>query len=192
MASDKHNEQEFYAATTMLTEGSLGTYSPKIFSMHGRVGRLRFIGYLMLAAFLVVAAYLFIAVLGNAVIAPDAPEENNALLMALGMGLIAALLGPYFVYAKRRLNDMNRDGRWLFLIFVPVANVLFHFYLMFAKGDGGSNDYGPSAIENPRFMWIVGVLPVVVTGLVFGAAVIFLLGLEKYGQQMNAIMQFHQ
>lgn len=187
MDSNNYNEKVRYGNVV----SALTTYSPRIFSIHGRLGRLRFIGYQMLTAFLVLLSYLLLVELGNAVIMPEDPAENSVLLITLGGGLVAVLLGAYFIYAKRRLNDMNRVGWWALLSLIPGVNVLFHLYLMFAEGNNGANDYGPSAKDNPRFMWIVGLLPVVVTGLLFGTAVVFLLGLEKYAQ-MNSMLQFHQ
>lgn len=33
-----------------------------------------------------------------------------------------------------RLNDLGKKATWLFICLIPIANIIFSFYLLFAKG----------------------------------------------------------
>ena len=48
-----------------------------------------------------------------------------------------------FVFTIRRLHDRNHTGWLSLLILVPLLNLIFILYLIFAKGDDRSNQYGP-------------------------------------------------
>jgi uncharacterized membrane protein YhaH (DUF805 family) len=49
-----------------------------------------------------------------------------------------------FAVTVRRCHDLGRSG-WLTLLgFVPLVNLAFGLYLLFAKGQSGSNAYGPA------------------------------------------------
>ena len=46
----------------------------------------------------------------------------------------------------RRLHDRDHSGWLSLLMFVPVLNIIFALYLVFAKGDEKSNSFGPQRI----------------------------------------------
>ncbi len=76
------------------------------------------------------------------------------------------------MFAKRRLNDLNRSGWWYLLTLVPVVNFLLAIYLLFFPGTDGPNNFGPAPAANSMgvliLAWIVPVF--VIIGI--GAAVI--------------------
>jgi len=47
----------------------------------------------------------------------------------------------------RRLHDLGLSGFWTLLIFVPIVNIVFNFYLYFRRGQDMTNKYG----EKPSF-----------------------------------------
>lgn len=51
----------------------------------------------------------------------------------------------------RRLHDINIIGGWCFVIFLPVFNLIFLLFLLFAAGTNGPNQYGeqPSDSTHP-------------------------------------------
>jgi uncharacterized membrane protein YhaH (DUF805 family) len=76
-----------------------------------------------------------------------------------------ALIVVWIMFAKRRLNDLNRNGWWLLLAFVPFANFLLTIYMMFFPGTDGDNDYGAVPVENTLgvqiLAWLMPVLMIV-------------------------------
>lgn len=42
----------------------------------------------------------------------------------------------------RRLHDLNRNGFWSLLVFVPVASFFLFLYLCSFRGTRGRNSYG--------------------------------------------------
>lgn len=49
--------------------------------------------------------------------------------------------------AIRRFHDINRQGLWVLLLFVPILNFFVFLYLIFHIGTTGPNDYGPDPLE---------------------------------------------
>jgi uncharacterized membrane protein YhaH (DUF805 family) len=44
--------------------------------------------------------------------------------------------------SAKRCHDLGRSGWWMILLFLPIANLIFGLYLLFAPGEQGSNAYG--------------------------------------------------
>ena len=66
------------------------------------------------------------------------------MILPVFVGMMAYTFG----YARRRLNDLNQSG-WLSLILlVPLVSFFFGLYMLFSRGTGGSNNYGPMPTEN--------------------------------------------
>lgn len=63
----------------------------------------------------------------------------GSILYVIGCIIIAIFNIGILAY---RCHDLNRSGWWLLIGFIPVLNVLFFIYLLFAKGTEGYNDYG--------------------------------------------------
>jgi heme/copper-type cytochrome/quinol oxidase subunit 2 len=60
------------------------------------------------------------------------------------------------MFAKRRLNDLNRSGWWFLLLIVPIVNLLMAIYLVFFPGSDGSNNFGPAPKANSLGVMILG------------------------------------
>lgn len=50
----------------------------------------------------------------------------------------------------RRLHDIDRSGWWTMLLFVPIVNFLFIFYLLIKSGTRGENKYGSPVVINKK------------------------------------------
>lgn len=63
------------------------------------------------------------------------------------IGLLYPIVSIYFAVvgvflAIRRLHDLGMSG-WLYLLmFIPLVNLIFGLYILFAKGDAGDSVYG--------------------------------------------------
>jgi uncharacterized membrane protein YhaH (DUF805 family) len=127
-----------------------GTYEPKIFAIHGRIGRLRYLAYGWAVMFVAWCAVAIIAAMLSAVLG-----GAGALL---GIALYVPAVGVSLIMVKRRLNDLDHSGWLSLLMLVPLVNFIFGLYLMFGAGTPGPNNYGLPPSKNPRLLWIVGLL----------------------------------
>ena len=104
------------------------TQPVRIFSVSGRIGRVRYIAYGL--AFLVIA---MIAHIGG-MINQGAGRESGTVVLAV----LAALLVLGLMLTIQRCHDFNASG-WLSLLgFLPIVNLVFWF----TPGTTGPNRYG--------------------------------------------------
>ena len=140
---------------SVLNEVVDATYQPNVFSFHGRIGRLRYLGYCFAAT---LVGYLLL-VPGGLLLAAG---EGKPLLQGVGallvgvayIGMIALTWG----YMVRRLNDLDRTGWLSLLMLVPLLNLILALYLIFARGNDGANRYGPAPVANPPGMFLVALI----------------------------------
>jgi uncharacterized membrane protein YhaH (DUF805 family) len=144
------------------------TYQPRIFSLNGRIGRLRYIAYSWLSS--VVATILAAVLVGLLSSLSFISGQTGTILTWIAyLPVVAAGV----IMAKRRINDMDKSGWLSLLIFVPLVNVFFGFYLMLKGGTQGANRFGPAPATNPRSIVILAwLLPIVVlVGLIAAVAI---------------------
>jgi uncharacterized membrane protein YhaH (DUF805 family) len=55
--------------------------------------------------------------------------------------LLISLIIAIVMICIKRLHDTNHRGKWLFLIFVPIANIYLLYLLFLKKGDIEYNRY---------------------------------------------------
>ncbi|HEB58951.1 MAG TPA: DUF805 domain-containing protein [Gammaproteobacteria bacterium] len=136
----------------------------KIFSAAGRMGRLRYIAYNLLATVVffviyIVAAMIFGAMAGAMGVAgsPEGAMFGGGLIFVIFLVLFILALVLKFMWAVQRSHDMNTSG-WLSLILlVPLAEFVFWF----APGTDGENQYGPPPPPNSAGVVVAIVLPFV-------------------------------
>lgn len=59
-----------------------------------------------------------------------------------GLVLLTIVGIPWMMLMVRRLHDLNRNGFWSLLVFVPVASFFLFLYLCCFRGTRGRNSYG--------------------------------------------------
>lgn len=130
-----------YAAPTAdmsLADDRSDTYEPSPFSLRGRIGRVRWLGYCggiwLLALVSLGTASGFLPVL-------------TALTPALSGTILFAVV---LVMGARRLNDMNHSAWWTFLSMAPFLNLIYWLWLLFGRGTDGRNEYGPAPSANTK------------------------------------------
>ena len=133
------------------------TYNPKIISFQGRIGRLRYLAYNIGATFLLMLVMM--PLIGMSTFVGGAAGGETG-MSAMGMvGIIVYYVAAILIsvmYAKRRLNDLNRSGWWFLLFIVPIVNLLLAIYLIFFPGTEGSNNFGPAPMANSIGVMILG------------------------------------
>lgn len=101
----------------------------RVLSPHGRIGRIRFIGFS--AGFSVL-----VLLLAGVAVGLTSANPNTAVLVVVAA--YVALLAIQLLLAIQRSHDMNATGWLSLIVFVPIAALVFWF----VPGTKGQNDYG--------------------------------------------------
>lgn len=131
----------------------------KIVSLKGRIGRLRYLVYSMLAMLLVGVVVALLAGLlgafGNAHLWFGRGGVPTFMLVVLALLMFL----PAIVLAVRRLNDFNASGLLVLLMFVPLVNMILTLLLLLMPGTAGANRYGlpppPNSTAVKIGAWII-------------------------------------
>lgn len=134
------------------------TYEPAFASLHGRIGRARYLAYTILPWILLMIASVILGMFARRIPIAD-------MLFWL---LYIPVLGLLFVMSIRRLNDMNLSG-WLSLLgLIPIINLLLWVGLMAAPGTDGPNRHGPAPGGNTTAVLIAAWAGPILVVLSFG------------------------
>ena len=132
------------------------TYSEvKPFSVSGRIGRVRFFGYIMVFSLLIYVPFI---VLGLVLAAVGVPKA--VLMDMVGIGYVVVMV-LNFMLAIQRAHDFNRSGWMALLVFIPLLNIIFWVL----PGTDGENRFGKKTPPNPG--WLVWLMMIsLILGLV--------------------------
>ncbi len=109
-----------------------------VFSMKGRLGRLRYLAYGFGVA---LVGQLLLAMMGGMGAALQSDTGNIMSLVGIGVVYIAMTVISIML-AVQRLHDLDKTG-WLYLlILVPLVNIIFGLYMLFARGTQTTNRFG--------------------------------------------------
>lgn len=135
------------AAVNDLEDEDVGFSDPKIWSASGRIGRLRYMAYMMMG-------YLIFAVIGG-VTAVASPKLGAPVLASLlfGVGGIAYLVLVVFS-AIQRSHDMDWSGWTILLAIIPLVGLIW----IFKGGTPGGNRFGAPPSPNTLGVKIAGSL----------------------------------
>ena len=120
--------------------------NPSLFSFRGRLGRLAHVLQsvaIMAAVFIVAGSLTALILTFETLFAP-----NGTLLVLSGIGALIGYVVAVFLLAcisVKRLHDLNLSGWFYWVTLIPVANILFGLYMLFAPGTDGPNRYGPKS-----------------------------------------------
>jgi uncharacterized membrane protein YhaH (DUF805 family) len=164
------------------------SYDPRIFSLQGRIGRLRYLAYGAAGALVggIVMAIILIAAKSLFGLAVDGAAFKS-LIYILYIPIVAFTVAM----AKRRLNDLGHTGWLAVLALVPLVNVIIGLYLTFGRGMQGPNKYGLPPAKNTTLVIIGGLLlPIVaVIGIVAAVAIP---AYQTYVQRAHAVQHANQ
>ena len=151
------------AAVADVYDDNAGVQPVKLFSAKGRIGRLRFMAYMLYSYLLCILAS---AILGGIA---------GFMGMGSGVGIVVATalaLIPYFIFyvlvAIQRTHDMDWSGWMLLLALIPLVGLIW----IFKAGTPGPNRFGapppPNNLAIQIGAWLLPVITLV--GLVIGVA----------------------
>jgi uncharacterized membrane protein YhaH (DUF805 family) len=139
------------------------TYLPSLWSVNGRIGRVRYLAYANAMSFIV---FGIIAV--GAVLMAASPMLGMAVIGLTYLAMIPASL----IIGRRRLHDLGRSGWFLLLFLVPLVNIGVGLWMLFGAGNEGSNEYGPAPAANTTGVLVLAWGALVLSALIgIGAAV---------------------
>jgi len=164
------NANPYSAPDAALDTGQDALYQPKIFSFNGRIGRMRYLAYSIGVNIILMAVMIPLGGAGG-LMGGEADMSMIAMLV-IGIFYIATFVIS-IMFAKRRLNDLNRSGWWFLLFLIPIVNLLFAIYILFFPGTDGDNNFGPAPAANSIGVLILGwVFPVImILGIVAAVAI---------------------
>ena len=134
---------------------------PNFFSLSDRVGRVRYLAYILgaltscglLLILIYIAAFLLPAGLGK-------------LVSATSYIMIKSVIFPLivFVMSIRRLHDLDLSGWWSLLALIPLVPIV----LVLIPGKKEANRFGPVPAPNPTSLKLAAiVLPCALVGLYY-------------------------
>ena len=181
MSAEMAADNPYSAPGADLDNGHDELYKPKILSFNGRIGRLRYLAYSVGTGFLLMLAMVPLVGASALMGAGADPSAMGALATVAITVIYVAMLVLSVMFAKRRLNDLNRSGWWFLVFIVPIVNLLLTIYLIFFPGTDGSNNFGPAPEANSLGVQILGwMMPVLfVIGLVAAIAIPQLAGMPQ-------------
>ena len=143
-------------------------YQPvDIFNASQRIGRVRYLAYNFVSIFVI---FVTIGIV-SAIMLPTF-SMNNSLEQSIAVtifSLIFVYVVPFIIniiIARRRLHDLNQSGWMALLLIVPLVNIAFALYLIFAPGTQGQNNYGLRPEPNTVLTWLGGLIgPILMIGI---------------------------
>jgi len=124
------------------------TYTPSLFQLRGRIGRVRYLAYSFAFGMLLLLATLVLTTVAGDGVATWLP------------GIASAALSV--VVGGRRLHDLGRS-RWIALgLLIPFVNLALALWLLCAPGNPAANRFGPAPGPNTRAVIVLAwAMPVV-------------------------------
>ncbi len=141
------------APDASLDTGQEELYQPKVFSFNGRIGRMRYLAYSIGVNFLLMLVMVPLA--GASAFMGGDPTTSMIGMLGIGIFYIVTIVISV-MFAKRRLNDLNRSGWWFLLFIIPIVNLVLAIYLIFFPGTSGDNNFGSAPAANSTGVLILG------------------------------------
>lgn len=162
------------------------------FSVKGRLGRVRYMGYL---AALLLAVWLGSALVGvlAAVIMPSHKGAVPPLMIAFMVLLYVATTVGGFMLAIQRIHDFDTSGWLSLLLLVPIINGVFGIALWFIPGTKGSNRFGKQTPSNGVGVTIMAiVLPLFLVAYIGIISAIAIPAYQQYVKRAHEMQMQHQ
>ena len=141
------------APDASLDTGQGELYQPKVFSFNGRIGRMRYLAYSVGVNLLLML--VMVPLVGASAFMGGDPTTSMIGMLGIGIFYIVTIVISV-MFAKRRLNDLNRSGWWFLLFIIPIVNLVLAIYLIFFPGTSGDNNFGAAPAANTVGVLILG------------------------------------
>ncbi|MFO2462268.1 DUF805 domain-containing protein [Pseudomonas sp. 15FMM2] len=143
----------------------------KVFTVNGRIGRLRFLAWTLVLTLVMLAVVGAVFTVGLGIAA-----VSSTIAMVLG-GLVGFALAVAFVWVSvqitvQRLHDLGWSGWLWFLNLVPFVGSIFPILLMVLPGNNGANQYGAPPPRNSTSVKVLAVMWLALIPLLFSAVLL--------------------
>jgi uncharacterized membrane protein YhaH (DUF805 family) len=135
-----------YAAPNADLTDEVGASETIFFSVNGRIGRVRWIGYMS-------AMYLLVSLAIVALTFAGQSSQQFQTIVPLLSTLV--MFAAFTLVCRRRLQDLGMGNLALVLGFIPFINLYFFFMMIFKRGDDFGNEYGPVPAPNNRSVFLL-------------------------------------
>ena len=116
----------------------------EIYTTEGRLNRKRYFKYYII---LVLVSTIISFIIGFIISLLTGTADNILFDLFTGIVSLATGIGGIML-GVRRLHDLNRNGWFMILLFVPFINLIFLLYLWFAPGTFGDNRFGADPLQS--------------------------------------------
>lgn len=157
----------------------------KVFTIHGRIGRLRYLAWTLVLTLALLVAGGIISTVSFAV-ATASPTAGTILGVLLGLALFVALVWVSVQIGVQRLHDLGWSGWLYFLNLVPLVNSVFPILLLVLPGNAGANQYGAPPPRNSTAVKVLATLWLAFIPVML--AIVVTLGMNGYLDQLEANM----
>ena len=173
-----------YAPPRSVVGDDLPEYSSlNVFTINGRIGRLRYLAWTLVLTVAMLVAGGIIATAGFAV-ATASPTAGMILGVLLGLALCIAIVVVSVQIGVQRLHDLGWSG-WLYLLnLVPLVNSIFPLLLLVLPGNPGANQYGAPPPRNSTAVKVLATLWLAFIPLML--ILVVSLGMNGYLDQLEA------
>ena len=155
----------------------------KVFTIHGRIGRLRYLAWTLVLTVAMLVASGILATAGFAV-ATASPTAGIILGSLLGFALFVAIVWVSVQIGVQRLHDLGWSG-WLYLLnLVPLVNSIFPLLLLMLPGNTGANQYGAPPPRNSTAVKVLASLWLAFIPLML--IIVMALGMNGYLDQLES------
>lgn len=125
-----------------------------------RIGRLRYLAHSIV--YMVLAVGMFLAGLGLIIIGKGSDIYVGLAVFLFLVSVVFTVIF-YFLPQVRRLHDLGQSGWWSLLSLVPLVGLFVQLYLLFARGQSESNQYGtPEPAADVFMLWLLIILCLVI------------------------------
>ncbi len=175
MASPQSQALNPYAAPkAAVADATTAEVQPvRLFSVSGRIGRVRYIGYL-------IGLYILFALIVGAATALAAPL-GPAFVLGIFLVAAASYLVLTVMLTVQRCHDFDTTGWLSLLMLVPLANFAFWFI----PGTQGRNRYGPPTPPNG----IASLIVVLLIGGIFVLGIVAAIAIPAYQDYVKRAQQ---
>lgn len=144
------------------------TQKVRIFSLTQRIGRLRYLAYLLVSYFLLpfLGSMLSAILVGS--LSRSGLISSTAFAPMLMLVVYSPVIFATFIFTIRRLHDLDRSGWQSLLLFIPIINLIIIVALMLVPGEQQTNRFGAPSGENTVFTWLGALIPLILLLATFG------------------------
>lgn len=118
-----------------------------LWSFHGRIGRLSYLGGLSLNLGWAGAAIAALFYLADGRTAGEPPHPAMLPILIAGFALFT---WAKLALAAKRLHDLGKSGWISLVLIIPAFGLIAVVFLLVARGDDDHNQYGPARLAGLR------------------------------------------